>query len=81
MNLGKMEIREGVDLPPISRKGRPKGKGSNLRLLEQLKGAKSLWDVPYRKMLSIKQSAAAAGIKITVRNIPDTELYVVVRVD
>ncbi len=81
MNLGKMEIRDGVDLPPVVRKGRPKGKGDNLRLLEMLKGNKSLWDVDYRKMLSIKQSAFAAGIKVTVRKIPDTDLYVVVRND
>lgn len=81
MNLGKMEIREGVDLPPPIRKGRPKGSGSNLRLLEMLKGNKALWDVPYRKMLSIRQSGIAAGIGVTVRKIEDTGLYVIVRND
>lgn len=70
-----MEIREGVELPRIRTRGRPKGSGVNLRLLSSLRPGATVWNVRRKKMRSIIVSAAAAGIKLMVRRIPDTHFY------
>lgn len=70
-----MEIREGVELPRIRTRGRPKGSGINLRLLSSLRPGATVWNVKRKKMRSIIVSANAAGIKLMVRRIPDTNLY------
>jgi hypothetical protein len=65
-------VIEAGEMPRIRGRGRPKGVGPNLALLNKLQDdGKPLWHVPRKKMLSIRQSARGAGIKIRVRAIPD----------
>ncbi len=61
-------------LPKIRGRGRKKGDGSNLRLLARLEiEGNPIFGVPRNRMLSIRQSARAAGIPIRVREIPNDD--------
>jgi hypothetical protein len=68
-------IEHGKQMPKVAGRGRPKGSGSNLKLLAKLKPGDSLFDVPRNKMNSIRTSAYRSGIAISIRLIPDTQLY------
>lgn len=62
-------IERGVPIPKVVRLGRPKGSGSNMRLLAKMKAGDSVWDVPKGKKDSIRTSAFRNGIRIKVRRI------------
>lgn len=70
-----MQIKQGVELPKIQGRGRPKGAGINLRLLRALRPGDTVWEVSKRKMHSIIQSANLAGIRLMVRRIPGSNKY------
>jgi hypothetical protein len=70
-----MEIKHGIELPKKISPGRPPGKGVNLDLLKSLKDGDTVWDVSKKKMRSIIVSANLAGIRLTVRAIPNTKRY------
>lgn len=67
-------------LPPIRGRGRKKGDGGNLRLLERMGVGGTIWEVPKAKMYSIRASAFKAKIKISYRRIDERELYVIKRI-
>ena len=68
-----MVISPGV-LPRIMGRGRRKGDGPNLKLLGKLEvDGNLLFDVPRKKMLSLRQSAVSCGIVIQVREQPNLE--------
>lgn len=79
-------VIEAGPMPRIRGRGRPKGAGSNLRLLAKLvPNGNPVWGVPRKKMLSIRQSARNAGILIKTREIPgphgeSTDTYVIQRI-
>jgi len=62
-------------IPKIAHPGRPKGWGSNLRLLNRMKPGDCIWDVPEKKMKSIRSSAIRNKIKVSIRYIPETGFY------
>lgn len=70
-----MRVESGVELPPIRGRGRPKGSGVNLDLLNSLKPGDTVWDVGLKKMRSISASAHEAGIRLMIRRIPGTRKY------
>ncbi len=66
------ELLVGTALPKIIGRGRPKGVGKNLKLLDKLKIPDScLWDLSFNRMRSILVSAQYAGIKLRVRKLDD----------
>lgn len=73
-------IERGRELPPIRGRGRKKGYGRNLELLNRMDIGDSIWDVPLNKMESIKCTAHRFGLKVMVRRIPDTKLYAIKRI-
>jgi hypothetical protein len=74
-------IVEGV--PPTKKLGvgRPKGSGSNIRLLKKLKPGNSIWELTWKKANSIRVSAQNAGIKIKIRKQPDSDRYAIWRME
>jgi hypothetical protein len=68
-------IEHNRPIPKVAGRGRPKGSGCNLKTLAKLKPGDSLFDVPRNKMNSIRSSAYRAGVEISIRLIPDTQLY------
>lgn len=78
-------IIEDRPMPKIVGRGPIRGKGPNITLLSRLKPkGPPLFDVPFRKMESLRQTAYLMGIKIQVRAIPDldghsTHLYAIQR--
>lgn len=61
-------------MPKIRGRGRRKGDGSNIRLLQRLvPDGNPLFGVPFKKMLSIRQSARLAGMRIVTREMSDDE--------
>lgn len=63
-------VTSGVGIPPVLPHKRIKGNGINLILFRNMKSGESIWEVPRKKMESIRQSALKGGIKISVRKIP-----------
>ncbi len=80
MKTSALEIVRDRDLPPITGRGRKKGSGPNLQLLNRMNIGDSVWDVPRDKMHSIRTSAYYAGIRVVVRRIPHTKLYAIKRI-
>lgn len=80
MKQAALEIVRDRDLPPITGRGRKKGSGPNLQLLNRMTVGDSIWDVPPDKMNSIRTSAHYAGIKVMVRRIPHTKMYAIKRI-
>lgn len=77
---------EDRPMPKVLGRGRKRGSGSNMHLLDKLvPGGSPVFDVPKNKMLSLRCSASAMGIKIKVRAIPDldgnpTDRYAIQRI-
>lgn len=62
---------EDKEMPPIMGRGRKKGSGDNMQLLNRLEvGGNPVFGVPELKMFSIRSSAFAMGIRIKVRQMP-----------
>ena len=72
-----MEVKVFQDrpLPGISGRGRPVGDGDNIRFLKALKPGDTVWDVPAKRMATLRASAARCGIKVMARKIPGGSLY------
>jgi hypothetical protein len=73
-NPNVFEVHEACPLPKVIGRGRPYGKGKNLDMLGKMKEGDAIWDVPYKKAMSISFSARRSGIKISVRRLPN-KLY------
>lgn len=71
METAHLIERSGVPVPPIIRKGRKKGSGCNLKLLQRMKVGDSIWDVPEDKMISLRSSAFRGGLSIRIRKVED----------
>jgi len=74
------EVVKGKDLIPVHRVRRPYNKGKNLDILLKMEPGDSIWEVPYRKVRSLRFSALRRGMKIKARRIPTSERYAVFRV-
>ena len=72
-------VREGIPPPKPRGRGRQPGWGGcNITKLRSLKpGQDGWWFLSYKKMQSVKTSDRKVGIKITVRAIPDSDLYAI----
>lgn len=68
------------ELPKISRTGRPKGAGCNMRLLNRMKVGQTVWDVPRHKMDAIRASAWRLGVRISTVFIPETGLFAIKKI-
>lgn len=68
-----------IPLPSVRGRGRKKGTGKNIRLLNAMEVGQSAWGIPANKLHSLRQTAHVAKIKIKIRQIPETETYVIKR--
>lgn len=62
-------IKDGVECPPVIQVKR-KGNGINLILLRKMEVGQSVWEIPRKKMLSLRHTAGQANIKLKVRKLP-----------
>lgn len=58
-----------MELPPVLPTKR-KGNGINLILLRKMEMGQSIWEIPRKKMLSLRHTAHQAKIKVRVRKLP-----------
>ena len=68
-----------VPMPKVAGRGRKKGNGKNIKLLNSLGIGDAAWGIPAFALNSVRQTAWKAGMKIQIRQIPDTETYVIKR--
>lgn len=66
-----------LPLPKVSGRGRKRGDGCNLVFLKSLTSGDTAWGLSERKMRSVKMTAFKKKIKISIRQIPDTDTYVI----
>lgn len=64
------EVVPDALVPKVIGRGRKLGKGKNLDMLNKMEPGSAIFEVPFRKMKSIKYTAWKNGIKIIVRRLP-----------
>jgi len=69
-----------IPLPKVQGRGRPKGTGCNLRLLNSMKVGDSAWGIPASRVHSLRQTAFMAKMRLKFRQIPDSDTFVVKRI-
>lgn len=73
-------ILESYPTPKIKGRGRGMGNGKNVILLKKMRPGNAIINVPRKKAMSFKDSAWRNGIKILIRQLPDSHLYLIKKV-
>lgn len=66
----EFNIIRGATPPKVEGRGCKAGIGVNINLLKRMEPGDSIWEVPVRKMRSIKDTATRYGIRLKIRKIP-----------